>query len=227
MTDTLSDNLSKRPNGFLVAKPWMAIAMSIGLLAIDQFIKIWIKTHMMMGESIKVTDWFYIYFTENPGMAFGWELMDKLFLTVFRILASIAIAWLMYRSVKREYSVGVTLCLSAIFAGAVGNIIDSVFYGQFFTHSYNQVATFVTDGSGYADWMHGKVVDMFYFPIIHTTWPGWVPWIGGQEFIFFRPIFNFADACISVGVVVLILFYSQSFSKLIGTFSKNNDKEEI
>lgn len=186
------------------------------LLIIDQAIKIWVKTHMMLGESVKVTDWFYIYFTENPGMAFGWEVFDKLFLTIFRIIASVVIAWLISKVVKGRYSIGFLLCFVAIFAGAVGNIIDSVFYGEIFSHSYGQLATLFPAEGGYAGWLHGKVVDMFYFPIINTTWPDWMPFWGGEELIFFRPIFNFADACISVGVICLILFYTHSFSNLLG-----------
>lgn len=198
------------------SRAWIAILFAFALLLIDQAIKIWIKTHLMLGESIHVTDWFYLYFTENPGMAFGWEVIDKLFLTIFRIMASVAIAWLVAKIIKGRYSIGFLLCMVAIFSGAVGNIIDSIFYGKIFSHSYGQIATLFPEGGGYANWLHGKVVDMFYFPIINTTWPEWMPFWGGQELVFFRPIFNFADACISVGVVCLILFYAHSFSHLLG-----------
>lgn len=194
----------------------MAAGFALFLLVIDQAIKLWVKTNMMLGESIKVTDWFYIYFTENPGMAFGWEFFDKIFLTVFRIIASFGIAWLVSKIAKGRYNTGFLLCMTAIFSGAVGNIIDSIFYGHFFSHSYGQVATFMPSGGGYETWLHGKVVDMFYFPIINTEWPDWMPWVGGEEFVFFQPIFNFADACISVGVIILIIFYSRSFSELLG-----------
>lgn len=207
-------------------RSWLAIGFAILLLVIDQAIKIWVKTNMVLGESIKVTDWFFIYFTENPGMAFGWEFFDKIFLTVFRILASIAIAWLIAKVVKGEYKTGFLLSVVAIFSGAVGNIIDSVFYGQFFTHSYGQLATFLPKGGGYETWMHGKVVDMFYFPIINTVWPDWVPFVGGDELVFFRPIFNFADACISVGVIILIIFYAHSFTKLLGGEDKKKKAKD-
>lgn len=194
----------------------LAIGFALLLLMIDQAIKLWVKTNMMLGESIKVTDWFFIYFTENPGMAFGWEFFDKIFLTVFRIIASVVIAWLISKIVKGKYNTGFLLCMVAIFSGAVGNIIDSIFYGHFFSHSYGQVATFLPEGGGYDTWLYGKVVDMFYFPIINTVWPNWVPWVGGEELVFFQPIFNFADACISVGVVILMIFYTHSFTELLG-----------
>ncbi|MDD7559488.1 MAG: lipoprotein signal peptidase [Porphyromonas sp.] len=193
----------------------LAVGSVILLLVVDQWIKISVKTSMMLGESIRVTDWFFIYFTENPGMAFGWEVVNKSVLTIFRLVASGLLAWLLWKAAKKKFSTGFLLCLAAILAGALGNIIDSVFYGVLFDHSYGQVATFVPVGDGYADWLHGKVVDMFYFPIINTVWPDWMPLVGGQELIFFQPIFNFADACISVGVICLILFYSRSFSILL------------
>lgn len=208
------------------SRAWIAILFAFALLLIDQAIKIWIKTHLMLGESIHVTDWFYLYFTENPGMAFGWEVIDKLFLTIFRIMASVAIAWLVAKIIKGRYSIGFLLCMVAIFSGAVGNIIDSIFYGKIFSHSYGQIATLFPEGGGYANWLHGKVVDMFYFPIINTTWPEWMPFWGGEELVFFRPIFNFADACISVGVVCLILFYAHSFSHLLGG-SKGVEEDKV
>ena len=208
------------------SRAWIAILFAFALLLIDQAIKIWIKTHLMLGESIHVTDWFYLYFTENPGMAFGWEVIDKLFLTIFRIVASVAIAWLVAKIIKGRYSIGFLLCMVAIFSGAVGNIIDSIFYGKIFSHSYGQIAPLFPEGGGYANWLHGKVVDMFYFPIINTTWPEWMPFWGGEELVFFRPIFNFADACISVGVVCLILFYAHSFSHLLGG-SKSVEEDKV
>ena len=183
------------------------------LLVLDQALKIWIKTHFQLHESVEITPWFYIYFTENPGMAFGIEVIGKLFLTVFRIVAVAFISYYLYKIVKQNYSFGFIACVALVLAGAVGNIIDSVFYGVIFDHSYGQVATFMPEGGGYAPWLHGKVVDMFYFPLIQTTWPDWVPLYGGEDFVFFRPIFNLADSAICVGVFALLLFYRHTLSK--------------
>ena len=177
------------------------------LLLFDQALKIWVKTHMALHESIEITPWFYICFTENPGMAFGIEVISKLFLTVFRLVAIGAIGVFLYRLVRREYPFGFIACIALVLAGAAGNIVDSVFYGVIFDHSYGQVATLFPAGGGYGTWLHGKVVDMFYFPLIETTLPAWLPIWGGQEFVFFRPIFNLADSAICVGVFLLLLFF--------------------
>ena len=190
------------------------------LLLLDQVIKIWIKTHFQLHESVEITPWFYIYFTENPGMAFGIEVIGKLFLTIFRIIAVGFIGYYLYKIVKQNYRFGFIACVALVLAGAVGNIIDSIFYGVIFDHSYGQVAAFMPEGGGYAPWFHGKVVDMFYFPLIQTTWPDWVPIYGGQEFIFFRPIFNLADSAICVGVFALLLFYRHTLTK---SLSKEED----
>lgn len=199
----------------LLTKGRMAAIIVTAILLIDQIIKIWVKTHMFRGESIRIADWFFIHFTENPGMAFGMEIFDKLFLTVFRIVAAGAITWYLYKVCQKSTEgksvpTGYIVCLSAILAGAVGNIIDCVCYGAIFSEStFWQTAHFVTLGEGYAPWFYGKVVDMFYFPLIETNWPSWMPFVGGEHFIFFSPIFNFADAAISCGIVALILFYSK------------------
>lgn len=208
-------------------KGLIAAAFIVLLLIIDQVIKFEVKLHMSIGERIHVTDWFYILFTENPGMAFGWEFLNKTFLSIFRIIASGAILWIITRLCRdARYSIGFLLSICAILAGAVGNIIDSIFYGVIFDHSYGQVATLFPAKGGYASWLHGRVVDMFYFPLIEGTFPSWLPIWGGEEFIFFRPIFNFADACISVGLVVLILFYSKSFAQLLGNDHKTQEVQE-
>lgn len=199
----------------LLTKGRIAIIIIFAVLIIDQAIKIWIKTHMYWHESIRITDWFYIYFTENNGMAFGLELVGKLFLTLFRIVAVGGIGWYLYRIIKHKLKTGYIACFALILAGALGNIIDSVFYGEIFTASTtSQIAKFVPIGEGYATWFHGKVVDMFYFPIIETNWPQWMPFVGGDHFIFFSPIFNFADAAISCGIIALLLFYSKYLNTL-------------
>lgn len=194
----------------------MAVLIVTAILFIDQAIKIWVKTHMYRGESIRITDWFYIHFTENPGMAFGMEVFDKLFLTSFRIVAAAAIIWYLWKLCKKaanEIPVGYIVCLSCILAGAIGNIIDCVCYGAIFTEStYRELAQFVSPGEGYAPWFYGKVVDMFYFPLIETNWPMWMPFVGGEHFIFFSPIFNFADSAISCGIVALLIFYNKYLS---------------
>ena len=193
------------------------------VLVIDQLIKIAVKTNMYFHESIRVTDWCYIYFTENNGMAFGLEIFAKLFLTIFRIVAVILITWYISKLVRQPEKVknGYIVCLSFVLAGAIGNIIDCVFYGEIFSESTRtQIANFVPLGEGYADWLHGKVVDMFYFPIIDTYWPDWMPFVGGEHFIFFSPIFNFADAAISCGIIALLVFYSKYLNSLSHTDKK-------
>jgi len=176
------------------------------ILFIDQFSKIWIKTNMMIGESIRVTDWFYILFVENPGMAFGIELFNKMFLTLFRIVAVIVIGYGIFYTIKKGYKFSFTVAVALIFAGALGNIIDCVFYGVLFSSSVGQVATFLPEGGGYAPLFYGKVVDMLYFPLIDTTLPSWIPWIGGNSFTFFDPVFNIADSVICIGVFYILLF---------------------
>lgn len=194
------------------SKGWGAVLIILILLTADQALKIWIKTHMQLHESIEITKWFYLYFTENPGMAFGIEVIGKLFLSVFRIIAVGFIGYYLYGLVKKNYSFRFIACIALIWAGAMGNIIDSIFYGVVFDHSYGHVATFMPAGGGYETWLHGKVVDMFYFPIVQTVMPEWVPVWGGEEFVFFRPIFNLADSAICVGVFVLLIFYRHTLS---------------
>ena len=189
---------------------WIALATIFAVLLIDQFIKIWVKTTMYWHESIRVTDWCYIFFTENNGMAFGMEIIGKLFLTSFRIVAVVLIGYYLYRFIRLGLKTGFIVCISLILTGALGNIIDCVFYGVLFSESTpSQIATFLPKGGGYAPMLYGKVVDMFYFPLIETTWPAWMPIVGGENFIFFSPIFNFADAAISCGIFALFIFYSK------------------
>ena len=205
-------------------KGYLAAFIIIGVLVIDQIIKIWVKTTMFLHSSIHITDWFQIFFTENNGMAFGMELFGKLFLTTFRIVAVILILWYLVDIIKRNLKTGYIVCIAMILAGACGNIIDCVFYGVIFNEStYSQIASFVPVGEGYGSWFQGRVVDMFYFPIIDTHWPSWLPIWGGQHFIFFSPIFNFADASISCGIIALLLFYHKYLN---ASFRKKKEKKD-
>ncbi len=171
----------------------------------------------MIGDEFPVFGrWFFIHFVENNGMAFGMELageFGKLFLSVFRIVAVGAIGFYLFKLTKKELPTGLIVCLSLVLAGALGNIIDSAFYGLLFDHSYGQVASFMPEGGGYASFLHGKVVDMFYFPILRGTYPTWIPFFGGDDFLFFRPVFNFADSAISVGIFALLIFYRNHFKE--------------
>ncbi len=196
-----------------LTKGKIALGVVFLTLLVDQLSKIWIKTHMQLHESIEITPWFYIYFTENNGMAFGIEIISKLFLSIFRLVAVVLIGYYLYKIVKENYRIGFIVCISLILAGALGNIIDSVFYGVIFDHSYGQLATFMPEAGGYASWFHGKVVDMLYFPLFSFYWPEWMPVVGGEEFVFFRPIFNLADSAITVGVVLLLICYRKNLAK--------------
>lgn len=213
-------------------KGWLSALIIVAVLVIDQVIKVSVKTGMALYDRIHITDWFYIYFTENNGMAFGMEIFGKLFLTLFRIVAVIGIGWYLSRLVKVKENVktGYVVCLSFILAGAMGNIIDCVLYGEIFSASRpGIIASLVPFGQGYSEWLHGKVVDMFYFPLIDTFWPEWVPFVGGEHFIFFSPIFNFADASISCGIIALLLFYSGCLNKYnvyLGKDKEQENKEE-
>jgi len=187
------------------------------VLLIDQAVKIWIKTHMYLGQEFPVFgNWFIIHFTENNGMAFGLEFggsFGKLFLSVFRIAAVTAIGWYLTYLVRTKAHSGLIACFSLIFAGAVGNIIDSAFYGMIFSESATRISGFLPPEGGYAGFLHGRVVDMLYFPIVDTHFPSWFPIWGGEEFMFFRPVFNIADSSISVGVAILFLFQKKFYPK--------------
>lgn len=196
-----------------IPKRWIAIAVVVAVLLVDQLSKIWVKTHMGLKDSIHVFDWFQIFFVENNGMAFGIEAGGKLFLSLFRIIAVIFIIIYLSRLVKQHYKPGFIACVALILAGASGNIIDSIFYGVIFEASYpGHVASFVPWGEGYASLLHGQVVDMLYFPLVSGTYPDWVPFFGGEEFLFFRFIFNIADSAITVGVILILLFYRKTLS---------------
>lgn len=187
----------------------------LSLLVIDQCIKIYVKTHMCLHEGIRVADWFYISFIENNGMAYGMTFIPKYALSVFRLVACCVLAWFIWKQIQSGARKRWIALLSLILAGAAGNLIDCMFYGLMFTGSSPYTVSYFVDfGTGYAPFLQGRVVDMFYFPLIVTTYPDWFPVWGGQPFIFFSPVFNFADACISVGVVAMLLFCRRELTLL-------------
>lgn len=189
------------------------------IIIVDQVLKIWIKTSYLIGQETKMfdLDWFKLHFIENPGMAWGWEIggsWGKMILTLFRLAAVIFGTWYLGRIVKQGYSKGFIVCASLIYAGALGNLIDSMFYGLIFeSSSQSHVASLVAVGKGYAGFLHGHVVDMLYFPMFTSQFPSWFPFVGGERFTFFSPIFNIADASISVGVITLFVFQKRFFKK--------------
>ena len=210
-----------------ISRGWLAVILTLAILIIDQVIKIEVKTHMCLHQSIRITDWFYINFIEYSGMAYGMTFINKLVLSLFRIVAVSVIGYYLWKQVKEKARYGYIICLAMILAGAAGNIFDSMFYGLCFNASSPYyVSYFVPFGQGYAPFLMGKVVDMFYFPIIDTYWPQWMPFVGGDHFIFFSPVFNFADACISVGVIVLLLFYRRELGTLSLKSSEETDKDK-
>lgn len=206
--------------------PLAAIIIAV-ILIIDQILKIWVKTHFYLGEDIEITPWFFIHFIENNGMAFGMELGSKLFLTIFRIVVVIALIYYLCKIQRRaEYPVGYIVMLALVIAGAAGNIIDCMFYGIIFNDPFPpQVAQMFPEAGGYAPLMMGRVVDMLYFPLFSFDWPDWMPVVGGEHFVFFQPVFNFADAAISVGMIAIILFYSRYITLYFDAHETTDDNE--
>ena len=201
-------------------KRWVYLVMGIILIA-DQVLKIFIKTSFTLGESVHVFDWFQIVFVENPGMAFGITLGSKLFLTLFRIVVIAFAIYYLYLLIRDKYKTSYIVCVALIVAGAIGNVIDSLFYGLIFSESTPfQVAELFPEAGGYAPFLMGKVVDMFYFPLFVI--PDWVPWIGGD--VFFSPVFNIADSAITVGIIILLLFFRHDFSLTLDKYTKHKKK---
>ena len=210
---------------------WLAFLVVAAILIIDQIVKILVKTNMVIGEDIPlIGSWCRLHFTENEGFAFGMALggsIGKIILSLFRIIASGVLVWIILDQVKKGARTSFIVCLSLILAGAFGNLIDSCFYGLIFNDGYYQVATLFPPEGGYAPFLHGKVVDMFYFPIFEFDWPSWVPFVGGNHFEFFSAIFNIADAAITIGVIWLIveLVFFQKKKENDGETEKNIETE--
>ncbi len=195
-----------------------SILLIVLILVADQILKFWVKTHMHLGEEIPLFGkWGMLHFVENNGMAFGMEMggkPGKLILSVFRIIAIFAIGWFLNSIIRKNVNLGLILAVSAIFAGAIGNIIDSAFYGMIFSESFYQPSVLFPPGGGYSSFLHGKVVDMLYFPVINTQWPDWSLFRPGESFIFFRPVFNISDSAITCGVISILLFQKKMFKDL-------------
>lgn len=193
-----------------------ALIIVVLILIIDQTLKVWVKTHMEIGDSISVIgNWFYLHFVENEGMAYGMTFggnYGKLFLSVFRLIAIVGIGYYLFSIIRKKYHIMLIVSISFIFAGAIGNMIDSAIYGLIFSKSGPfTLAEFWPADGGYQTFLHGRVVDMFYFPIAEGYWPQWVPFFGGNKYEFFQPVFNIADASISIGVAILILFQKKFY----------------
>lgn len=201
----------------MTKKRIIALVIVLLILVVDQWIKIWVKTHMCLGDSIRLADWAYIAFTENKGMAFGMDFFGTMALCCFRMVAIGFLVWFLFKVTRMpKIKWGFIVLLSMVVAGAIGNIVDNVFYGLIFSDSPGYVPShLVAMGTGYGSVFEGRVVDMFYFPMIRTSWPDWMPLCGGERFVFFSPVFNFADAAISCGGVLIVACYYKTLNVLL------------
>ena len=217
----MSTNTAKQKQGLL------AILLVLAIIVIDQWIKIEVKTNMTLYESREVTPWFYIYFIENNGMAFGMSFINKIVLSLFRCAAIVLLSIYLYRQIIRGARLVYVILLSMLLAGAMGNLLDCMFYGMIFTQSSPFYTSYLVPfGEGYSGFLTGKVVDMFYFPLIVTNYPDWMPIVGGQKFIFFSPIFNFADAAVSCSVISAFIFCRKELSEISLTRKKTIDNQK-
>lgn len=205
---------------------WLATIIIVAVIIIDQCVKIWVKTHFYYGEELQITSWFRLLFIENNGMAFGMELGSKMLLTWFRIIAVIGFVYYLFKIRHRsDLPRGYVTCIALITAGAAGNVIDCILYGVIFNApAFPDVAQLFPPDGGYGTLFHGRVVDMLYFPLCEWNWPQWMPMVGGEHFVFFQPIFNVADAALSVSVIVLILFYAKYLS---GSEEQSEETESL
>jgi len=216
-------------------KPYKVLLIVLGVLVLDQAVKIWVKTHMVMGEEITITNWWRLHFTENPGMAFGMVLpgaWGKLILSVFRLAAAVGGLWYVLHLLRNKAHTGLIIACSLILAGAIGNMIDGAFYGMIFSDSYGSIARIFPKEGGYAGFLQGHVVDMLWFPLVHGYYPKWVPIWGGEYFEFFRPVFNVADSAITSGVFIILIFQKAFFkeeadSLVTNTSAQQEERQEV
>lgn len=216
-----------------ISNGWLATIIIVIAIFLDQAVKIWVKTHFYYGEQVDVTSWFKILFIENNGMAYGMELGSKTILTWLRLIFSALFIYYLFKIRRRtDLPKGFVACIAFITAGAIGNVIDCVAYGQLFNDPIApQVAQFMPSEGGYASLFNGKVVDMLYFPLAEWDWPQWMPWVGGKHYLFFQPIFNIADACLTTSILTLLIFYNKHLAgekkeKKDDNEEKNNDSDQ-